>query len=149
LTPALGFVSGLAWSADGRDLLYAKGQYAVPSPPSLWRLATSGEPAPEHIAIAGTAGYPAVSTSGARLAFVRRNLNEDLLVLREGRQPETLLASSYNEQDVSISPDGAKIAFATDRTADTTEIWVSQIDDPASRRGRQPPLVTRWSAAGF
>jgi Tol biopolymer transport system component len=132
LTTALGFVSGLAWTADGKDLVFGRAQFPSPSPPYLWRVPVSGDRAPQRIDLAGVGGFPAVA--GSSLAFVRRGLQEDLLRLQEGQVPETLLASTANEQDASYSPKGTKIAFATDRSGEGTEIWVANTDDESSRR---------------
>jgi len=153
VTPFLGFVSGLAW-ADAKTILFGRAHYQSPDPPSLWRVAAAGGAAPERIDLAGAAGYPAVSTAGARVAFVRRDLNNDLLLLQQGRPPEPLAVSStFNEQDASFSPDGSKVAFASDRIGESNEIWIALTKDAASRRSltkgaRKPEGTPRWSPDG-
>jgi Tol biopolymer transport system component len=153
VSPFLGFVSGLAWTADANELVFGRSRYASPDPPSLWRVLSSGDRAPERIDLAGVAGYPVVSALGNRLAFVRRGINEDLLLLREGQLPEPLLASTSNEQDPSFSADGSKIAFATDRNGEGHEIWVAQTADastrhPVTRGAHRPEGSPRWSPDG-
>jgi serine/threonine protein kinase/Tol biopolymer transport system component len=154
VTPFLGSVLGLAWSADGRDLVFGRAQFPAPNPPYLWRVPASGDRPPERIDLAGVGAFPAVSPTGSSLAFVRRNLNEELLTLREGQPPEPLLSSTSNEQDASISPDGKKVAFATDRAGEGLEIWVAQLADSSTRRSvtkgaHKPEGSPRWSPDGL
>ena len=151
LTSSLGSVNGLTWTIDGKELLF--GQSADPSKPShLWRLSVPGG-ARERIDLAGVAAFPAVSSSGNRLAYSRRDLNLDLLKLQEGGDPEVMFASSFNEHDASFSPDDSKVAFSSDRTGEGMEILGSEHSGrvrPAlgvERRiqtGRHSPLVARW-----
>ncbi len=153
LTQSLGYVSGVAWTADGTELVFGRSRYPSPDPPSLWRLPVSGKRGPERIDLAGLAGYPVLSAAGRRLAFVRRGLNTDLLRLQEGRAPETLVASSFNEQDGALSPDGSKVAFASDRTGEGHEIWVAATADSSNRHSvtqgaHKPEGSPRWSPDG-
>jgi serine/threonine protein kinase len=149
LTSYLGYVGGLAWTADGKSLLFGRARYAAPDAPSLWRVSASGDSAPERIDLAGVAAFPALSPVASRLAYVRRNLNTDLFKLENGNPPEAFLASTANEQDASFSSDGSKIAFASDRTGEGHEIWIAQADGSNRRsltNGRFKPEGTpRWS----
>jgi eukaryotic-like serine/threonine-protein kinase len=152
-TPYLGAVSGLAWTSDGKSLLFGRAPYASPNAPSVWRASAFGAPAMERVDVAGVAAFPAVSASASRLAFVRRGLNTDLFMLSEGRAPEPVMVSTSNEQDVSVSPDGSKIAFASDRIGEAHEIWIAPTNDPASRRSltggaHRPEGAPRWSRDG-
>jgi Tol biopolymer transport system component len=118
----------------------------------LWRIAASGSDPPERVDVAGVAAWPAVSSAGSRLAFVRRGLNVDLFRLEPGKPPKEFLASTSNEQDASFSRDGSKIAFATDRTGEGHEIWIAQADGSNRRsltNGRYKPEGSpRWSPNG-
>jgi len=149
LTSYLGYVSGLAWTADGKSLLFGRSRYPAPDPPYLWRLPASGGGSPERIDIAGVASNPAVSAAESRLAFVRRGLNVDLFKLEEGKEPEEFLASTFNEQDASFSHDGSKIAFASDRAGEGHEILIAQADGSNRRsltNGKyRPEGSPRWS----
>ena len=149
LTSFLGHVSGLAWAADGKSLLFGRSRYPAPDPPSLWRVPTSDDGTPQRIDLAGVAAYPAISAVASRLAFVRRGLNTDLFRLEEGRPAEAFLASTSNEQDASFSHDGTRIAFASDRTGDGHEIWIARADG-SNRRAvtngiHKPEGSPRWS----
>ncbi len=149
LTPFLGHVSGLAWTADGKSLLFGRSRYPAPDAPSLWRVPTSGDGTPQRIDLAGVAAYPSISAVGSRLAFVRRGLNTDLFRLEEGSPPEAFLASTSNEQDASFSHDGSQIAFASDRTGDGHEIWIARADGsnrrPVTNGTHKPEGSPRWS----
>ncbi len=151
LTSSLGSVNGLTWTIDGKELVF--GQSADPSKPShLWRLSVPGG-ARERIDLAGVAAFPAVSLSGNRLAYSRRDLNVDLLKLQEGRDPEVMFASSFNEHDASFSPDDSKVAFSSDRTGEGMEIWVANAADGSGRRSvsrdaYKPAGSPRWSPDG-
>jgi Tol biopolymer transport system component len=155
LTSFLGFVSGLAWTVDGKEIVFGHAQYAAPTPSHLWRLTASEGRAPESIDAAGVAGSPVVSAGGHRLAFSRRNMNQELFKLQEGRAPEVILASTFNEQDASFSPDGSKVAFASDRTSERegTQIWIASAVDGSNRRSatpgaHKPEGSPRWSPDG-
>jgi Tol biopolymer transport system component len=115
-------------------------------------VAASGGGAPDRIELAGVGGSPALSASGNRLAYSRRTANNDLLRLRQGRGPEAVLASTFVEQDGAFSPDGSKIAFASDRTGEGTEVWVAAVDGSGRRlvsKGAQRPAGSpRWSPDG-
>jgi eukaryotic-like serine/threonine-protein kinase len=149
LTPYLGYVGGLAWATDGASLLFGRSRYPSPDPPSLWRVAVSGDSAPERYDLAGVASYPAIAPRGSRLAFVRRGLNIDLLKLEADTEPQAFLASTFNEQDASLSNDGSRIAFARDRTGEGNEIWIANADG-SNRRAltngtHKPEGSPRWS----
>ncbi len=155
LTSFLGFVSGLAWTVDGKEIVFGQAQYAAPTPSHLWRVSASGGRAPESIDVAGVAGSPVVSAVGHRLAFSRRHMNQELFKLQEGRAPEVILASTFNEQDASFSPDGSKVAFASDRTSESegNQIWIASAIDGSSRRAatmgaHKPEGSPRWSPDG-
>jgi eukaryotic-like serine/threonine-protein kinase len=151
LTDFQGYVGGLAWTSDGREILYGRAAYASPTPPYLWRVAADGSSAPQRIDLAGVASFPAVAATG-RLAFSRRDLNVDMAVLAEGGGREAIAASTFNEFDASFSPDGSKIAFASDRTGEGNELWIVNRDGSGRRsvtRGKHRPEGSpRWSPDG-
>ena len=147
-----GYVGGLTWTRDGRDLLYGRAPYAAPPPSYLWRLAADGSSPPQRVDLAGVASFPAVSPSGQRLAFSRRELNTDMLLLHGDSGRDPVAASTFNEFDASFSPDQTKIAFASDRTGDGNEIWIVNRDGsgrrPLTRGAHRPEGSPRWSPDG-
>ena len=152
VTGFLGWINGLVWTADGQELVYGRALYAAPSPSRLWRVPASAARAPEPLDIAGVAGSPALSPRSRRLAFSRRDMNVDIMKLREGGEIEMLAASTFSEFDASFSPDGSKVAFASDRTGEGNEIWVTNADGtgrrPVTRGSRKPEGSPRWSPDG-
>ena len=75
-----------------------------------------------------------------------------MMKLQEGREPETIAASTFNEFDASFSPDGLKVAFASDRTGEGNEIWVANKDGSGRRSVttgiHRPEGSPRWSPNG-
>jgi Tol biopolymer transport system component/predicted Ser/Thr protein kinase len=142
-------VQGLAWTADGQTLVYGSrlnGQH-------LWRVSASGTP-PERIELAGTpAVYPAIPRMGGKLAFIRQGSGDsDLWTFEEGRPPQSFLSSTLSDYGPQWSPDGARIAFASDRSGGGPQVWVATKDGTNVRSvtevtGRSQG-TPRWSPDG-
>lgn len=121
-------MSGLAWTADSRALIFSAGRYCGQS---LWRIPTEGgQPThpPTWIAAAGqNASAPA--TSRAHLAWTQCAIDNNIwrLDLRAANAPHRaasrLLASRFNDVNPRYAPDGKRIAFASARSG-SHEIWV-------------------------
>ena len=92
-----------------------------------------------------------MSASG-RLAFSRRDLNVDMLLLHGDHGRDPVATSTFNEFDASFSPDQSKIAFSSDRTGDGNEIWIVNRDGtgrrPVTRGAHRPEGSPRWSPDG-
>ncbi|MGE0131247.1 MAG: LpqB family beta-propeller domain-containing protein [Blastocatellales bacterium] len=157
-------IDGLAWSADGREIIFDSGRSGNRD---LWRVpATGGEP--EALFSGGSIySLPAISKQGRRLAFIETYLDSNIRRLelpataptsdRTGRgvainwEAMTRLINSQREDDSpQFSPDGKKIAFASNRTG-SMELWVCPSD------GGSPLQLThmvthtgspRWSPDG-
>ncbi|HWR49690.1 MAG TPA: protein kinase [Bryobacteraceae bacterium] len=129
--------SSPAWSADGRSIVYSSGSFHNPR---LWRIwipqsGTLPKPA-ELLAFAGHgAGSPAISRQG-RLAFMSSPKDADIQRLdlvgspadpHAPNPPVTVIASSRLDHTPQDSPDGSRIAFASDRSG-SHEIWVCDRD---------------------
>ena len=75
------------------------------------------------------AANPAVSLRGERLAYEQRQLDANIWKIalpqstQPGSSPSQLIASTRHEAGPQFSPDGARIAFHSDRTG-SNEIWV-------------------------
>jgi WD40 repeat protein len=86
------------------------------------------------------------------LVFQRNLRDVDIWRYRVGGAAEPLIVSSLTEEGPQFSPDGSRIAFVSDRSGDTFEIWVAQAD------GSKPVQMTdnlgrsqeslRWSPDG-
>jgi Tol biopolymer transport system component len=148
LTRYLGSINGLTWTADSKEVIFGQSLYAAPTPSHLWRVPASGDREPEPLDLAGVAGSPALSSSAHRLAFSRRDVNVDMMKLREGGDVDTVAASTFNEFDASFSPDGSKVAFASDRTSEGNEIWVANADGTGRRPVTKGTLKPERAHAG-
>jgi Tol biopolymer transport system component len=130
------FINGLAWSEDGKSLIFgASVGHGVTT--YLWRVDAKGTNPPVRIELAGRrVSGPAVAVAGHRLAFTRLQGNADIWRYASGGVAEPFLTSSLIEWHPRFSPDGKKVVFSSDRGGDTFEIWVANAD------GSNPVPVT-------
>jgi len=147
---------GPAWTADGKEIIYASSTPEIAGP--LWRLAIGSVGPPQRLAFAGQdAGYPAISRKGDRLVFVRalRDVNIWRIELTEtgaeAGAPVKFISSTREDRVPQYSPDGKKIAFQSDRSG-SPEIWVCQSDgsNPVCLTSFRGPATgyPRWSPDG-
>jgi serine/threonine protein kinase len=132
-------VLGVAWTPDGRDLVYSSNRFGGRS---LWRIPAkpSSLTQPERlVGVEGDARHPAISGgsqgTSARLAY-ERGL-EDLNVWRakvraagEGPAidtPTPIIQSTRVDREAGFSPDGNRIAFVSDRSG-TFDLWICASD---------------------
>ena len=147
-------VAGLAWTSDGREIVFSSNRGG---PYGLWRVSVSGG-APEPLpAVGESATDPFVSRQGNRLAYTYRKVDRNIWrapgphSTAKSSVPTKFIASSRNESSPQYSPDGRKIAFASNR-AGSLEIWVCDSE------GQNPVQLTnfggthtgtpRWSPDG-
>ena len=131
----------------------------------MWRIAADGKSEPQPVPGAeGEAGYPTLARpakAAARLAYERATSDFNIWRMEVAVPDEgparvltaaaPVVASTRSEDSPQFSPDGKKIAFASDRSG-YLEIWVAASD------GSNPvPLTTlqsgrcgspRWSPDG-
>jgi Tol biopolymer transport system component len=119
-----GIVGGLAWTADGREIVFSSTRGGTPS---LWRVSVLGGD-PERLAVGGdNSYYPTISLRGNHLAYTQMSGGTPVYRLEvpnatgQRVQPVRLLASTREDASPRYSPDGKKIAFQSDRS----EIWRS------------------------
>jgi len=150
-------IRGLAWTPDGRELVYASNRGTGWR---LWRLTVSGGN-PRDLLIAGNqAQFPAISRDG-RLLFTERSETSSIWraelsaagTASADAKERPLIRSQAREIAPAISPDGQRIADVSDRNF-APQIWVGnaggsweryQLATPpgALRLGR-----LRWSPNG-
>jgi Tol biopolymer transport system component len=123
-------IDGLAWMPDGREIVYSTRRLGRPQ--ELWRVSATGG-SPQPVPEAGeNASYPAVSRTDMRLAYLRQTYDENIwqLDLAGGKvsgSPTKLIASTWQDNAPQYSPDGKRIAFASDRSG-SYEIWICNAD---------------------
>lgn len=144
------WIAGLTWTPDSRSIIYSSDRGGLFL---LWKIAASGGE-PELVPAAGPDVFsPSLSRDGRRLAFVRRTITVNLwrMPLKPIGAPEKLTGSVRMSADPDLSPNGKKLALASDRSG-SWEIWVSDAD--GSKPGRITALNAgqtrspRWSPDG-
>ena len=119
-------VGGMAWSGDGRRIIYSTGYTGG----DLWEVALDRPNHAEKLPFGEGASDLAVSAAGNRLAFNQNHKNVNIWRLNLSEpQPhaERLIASSREQHGAKYSPDGTRIVFDSNRTG-SNEIWVSDAD---------------------
>jgi Tol biopolymer transport system component/DNA-binding winged helix-turn-helix (wHTH) protein len=128
------YTASPAWSADGRAIVFSSG---TPHGPTLYKILLS-QPGwragkPERLAFAGDgARQPAISRQGC-LSYVRFTIDANIwrMQLNGGLPPALppakLIASTHLDHTPRYSPDGKRIAFASNRSG-SHEIWVCNSD---------------------
>jgi len=146
-------ITGLAWTADGRSLVFSSTRGGKLE---LWRVAPIGGSKPVRLIAGGDdPGDIAISRQGHRFVYTREF--SDLNIWRIGLsgsetgKASTLIASTRDEGLPKYSPDGKQIVFQSNRSGDEN-IWVANED------GSNPRQVTfftnasagtpRWSPDG-
>jgi Tol biopolymer transport system component len=144
-------VQGLAWTADGREIIYG-------AKSGLWRIPGDGGtplPIPE---VAGLVGFPCVSPRGGRLLSVAFSKPRNLWRFPGPRSTESeriaslLIGSAHADWNADFSPDGTQLAFQSLRSGGVYGIWVSDADGQANLRQLtfrdEHSATPRWSPDG-
>jgi Tol biopolymer transport system component/serine/threonine protein kinase len=138
---------GLAWTRDGRSIVYAA---ATGGP--LWRVRADGGAPPERIELAGRAGRPSTATSRDRLVFTRGTGGAHIERLQLGGASTPLIESTFSDVFPQYSPDGRRIAFQSGRAGGRNEIWLADADGSNPTRLTRGPGryqgTPRWSPDG-
>lgn len=147
-------VAGLAWAADGRSLVFSsnrEGNF------KLWRIPASGGE-PEWLAAVGAydPGGLAVAAEGDYLAYEEWDYEINvwgiaLAASDAPSRPKRFVASTRWDYHPQISPDGQRLAFASNRSGHF-ELWTCDFDgaNPMRLTSFNGPFVgmPRWSPDG-
>jgi Tol biopolymer transport system component/DNA-binding winged helix-turn-helix (wHTH) protein len=117
---------GLAWTLDGREIIFANAGWPV-APGWLWKVPARGGD-PERLQFGQEGIEPSIR--GNRLVYVRQiaNLNiwrRKLNSMLSAGPPERFISSTKMESGPQFSPDGNKIAFESTRSG-AYEVWMCQ-----------------------
>src|SRR5215470_867369 len=128
LTKFHSIVSRVAWTADGRELVFNSSHQGLST---LWKVPLSGgDPEPLSIA-ANDAFQPAIALHGNRLAFQRFVVDSNIwkapLSASDHTPARRIIVSSREDSEPAFSPDEKRIAFGSSRSG-ATEIYVSGAD---------------------
>lgn len=162
LTHDTAAIEGLAWTADGKEIVFSSARHGMQA---LWRVPAFRAAAPQRLEAAGEdAVWPSISRAGNRLVYLHDSQDRDIWRLpvprRGGRVrweelsldgATPLIASTRTDRMAEYSPEGTRIAFASDRSG-ASEIWVCDAEGRGARMVtsfRGPPAWwPRWSPDG-
>jgi len=126
-----------AWTADGREIVYASGYWGSLS---LSRIPARGPGGARQLAFFQEgASNPALSRRANRMVFVRQTLNPDIWRVELPRAgggiepPAKLIFSTRYDAFPQYSPDGKRIVFESQRSGNP-EIWVADSDGGNARQ---------------
>ena len=142
LTPLDWDVYSAAWTADGKEILFIRGGGGnVGLDTAMYRVSAVGG-APRRVQFAGDNPWLlGVARQGHRMAFTRMHRDMNIYRAEIGKDGtihgsgEAIASSSRADIYPVYSPDGARIAFGSNRGG-SMEIWVTQAD------GRNPVQLT-------
>lgn len=128
LTSVHGSINGLAWTADGRQIVFDSDHQGIAT---LWKVpAAGGEVEPLRVA-ADNAIQPTIALRGNRIAFQRYAIDTNIwrapLDPADHQPARKLIESTSEDSAPAYSPDGQRIAFASNRSG-SYEIYVSNSD---------------------
>jgi Tol biopolymer transport system component len=119
-------IGGLAWSEDARRIIYSTGFTGG----DLWEVELARPNPPVKLPFGHDATDIAISPAGKKLAFQQAHINTSIWrvdLSQPQARAEKAVASSRQQIAPSGSPDGTRIAFASNRSG-SVEIWVSDSD---------------------
>lgn len=119
---------GLAWTPDGRDIVFAKAGWLA-SAGWLWKVSLRGGD-PQRLQFGQEGTEPSIR--GNRLVYARQlaNLNiwrRKLDSLHPSGPSDRFIASTTIESGPQFSPDGTRIAFESTRSG-AYEVWMCRSD---------------------
>jgi Tol biopolymer transport system component len=136
-------MAGMTWTADSKELVFSSIRVGVTA---LWRVSASGKTTPQRVGVGTYGRDPNLSLSGNLLAFQESRVDSNIWrfdgpSIGAGRTPPTqVIASTQQDTSPRFSPDGKKIAFASQRSG-ANEIWLADSD------GRNPVQLTALGRA--
>jgi Tol biopolymer transport system component len=134
-------IHGLAWTRDGRSIVYALAGMSIEGlgmTSNLWRVRADGREPEQRIESIPQGAYaPATTPALDRLLFVHDRSDVDIYRWHADGPPEPVVASSSVDYGPRISPDGRRIAFESWRAGTPfREIWLADLD------GSNPVQIT-------
>jgi Tol biopolymer transport system component len=157
LTSSHQWATRLAWTPDGREIIFASGPGSWSGLTELWRMPVSGSDPPRQLEFSGDWDYfPAISRQRNRLAFSRSTQDDNIYRLelsgagRTAGEPVSLISSTRNDLAAQYSPDGKRIAFTSSRSG-RAQVWVCNSDGSGEMQltfTGVTAAIPRWSPDG-
>jgi eukaryotic-like serine/threonine-protein kinase len=141
------YCGGLAWTADGADLVYAIETNGSVAGGQIVRVPVAGGDPRPLAGVGSDVAWPSIRAD--RMVHAQLVPSPGGIWRMRGRRsspadrvPQRLIASQWNDLGAAYSPDGRRIAFASDRSG-TQGVWVSD------EHGANPvPLTASFSSLG-
>ncbi len=122
-------LSGLSWLPDGNAIVYTRGGSAegdghpVPNPAwfphgaqqQVWIVNLAGPESTPVPRLLGEGHSPAVSPDGKTVAYIDKGQVWTVSIAANDAKPEQLLVTRGTAHNLRWSPDGARLAFVSDR----------------------------------
>jgi Tol biopolymer transport system component len=122
-------IEGAVWTADGRDVVYSL--YKADWDASLMRVRAKAGAKPENLAFTGELPFspfsPAIAPRANRLAYTAIFYDVQIWQVQPGKAPKSFAPSTRLEFSPQYSPDGRRVAFASNRSG-AVEIWSRNAD---------------------
>jgi Tol biopolymer transport system component/DNA-binding winged helix-turn-helix (wHTH) protein len=145
------------WTRDGARIIFSYGSGNTPfagAGGNLWQITPGRTESPEKMPVGHDATSAVVSSSGNRLAYVQTQINGNIwrVDLDGAKAKARILVTSTREQYApSISPDGRRVVFQSNRSG-SDEIWVCDSDGSNAQQltsfGGALTGTPRWSPDG-
>jgi len=119
-----GGAGGMAWTSNGREIIYSAGGFS-----SLWRISVSGKETPTRLTFAQPSALcPAIARTVPRLAYTWNVFEMNIWRLdTRTNERKMLIGSTYFNNFAAYSPDGRKIALTSNRSGER-ELWTCDAD---------------------
>jgi Tol biopolymer transport system component/DNA-binding winged helix-turn-helix (wHTH) protein len=115
---------GLGWTSDAQSFVLGVATGAQ----GLWKVRADGAGTPRHVDVGpGENCWPAVSARSNRLIYSKVTSGSNIWVLERSGGTRKLADSTRHESRPQFSPDGKRVAFASDRSG-LINIWVANHD---------------------